>query len=118
MRGPGLAWLIASCCLVACGGGDDDGPPPDHGVSTDHCNYLPLPSTAGAGGTVTAGQLMAGAAERVLHIPVGTALGGYTARANFLSSAGTVDSRKVTLSGSFNPSIGVTAAPRVKALAL
>jgi neutral ceramidase len=61
---------------------------------------------------------MAGAADRVLHIPVGTALGGYTGRAGFLSSAGNVDARKIALPGKFNPSIGVTTAPRVKALAL
>ena len=61
---------------------------------------------------------MAGAGERVLDIPVGTALGGYTGRAGFLSSAGTVDARKVAQSGTFNPSIGVLDAPRVKALAL
>jgi neutral ceramidase len=113
MRGPGLASLIL---LFGCG--SDDTPPPDNGVSTEHCSYLPVSPTAGAGGTVTAGALTAGAAERVLHIPVGTALGGYTGRANFLSAAGTVDARKITASGSFNPSIGVTAAPRVKALAL
>ncbi|MEJ7599108.1 MAG: hypothetical protein WKG01_14460 [Kofleriaceae bacterium] len=110
MRAAGLALL----CLVACGGDD----PPAPGVTTEHCDYLPVVATAGAGGSVTAGPLTAGAAERVLHVPVGTALGGYTGRAGFLSSAGTVDARKIPLSGTFNPSIGVTAAPRVKALAL
>src|SRR5690606_16549158 len=47
-----------------------------------------------------------------------TALGGYTSRAGFLGSAGVVDAREVAISGSFNPSIGVTTAPRVKAVAL
>lgn len=107
-------------CLVgvgtfACG---DDGPGPSTGVTTEHCSYLPLSPTANAGGTVAAAPLMAGAADHVLHVPVGTALGGYTGRAGFLSSAGTVDARKIELSGSFNPSIGVKSAPRVKALAL
>lgn len=102
-------------CLFACGG--DDGPS-DTGVTTELCNYVPLAPTAHAGGTVTAGALTAGAGERVLHIPVGTALGGYTGRAGFLSSAGTVDARKVAQSGTFNPSIGVTNAPRAKAVAL
>lgn len=115
MRAPGLA--LISLFVLACGGGGGDDTTPDQ-VTTEHCNYVPLVPTANAGGTVTAGALTAGAAERVLHIPVGTALGGYTGRAGFLSSAGTVDARKVAQSGTFNPSIGVTDAPRVKALAL
>ncbi len=113
MRAPGLA--TALLVLAACGGDDSS---TTTGVTTERCSYLPLAPTANAGGTVTAGALTAGAAERVLHIPVGTALGGYTGRAGFLSSAGTVDARKVAQSGTFNPSIGVTDAPRVKALAL
>src|SRR5438067_155412 len=113
MRAPGLALL---CLLTACG--SDDSKPPDNGISTENCTYLPVPSTSHAGGTVAAAPLMAGAAERVLHIPVGTALGGYTARAGFISSAGTVDARRVAMSGTFNPSIGITTAPKVKALAL
>lgn len=114
MRASGLALTIL---LVACGGGDDGGKS-DTKVTTELCEYVPLAPTANAGGTVSPGALMAGAAERVLDVPVGTALGGYTGRAGFLSSAGTVDARKVPLSGTFNPSIGVTDAPRVKALAL
>src|SRR5262245_32936572 len=112
MRAPGLAIVLL---LAACGGDDSS---PDTGVTTERCDYVPMLPTAGAGGTVTAGSLTAGAGERVLHIPVGTALGGYTGRAGFLSSAGTVDARKVAQSGTFNPSIGVTDAPRAKALAL
>jgi len=74
--------------------------------------------TANAGTAVSAGALMAGAAEHVLDVPIGTALGGYTARAGFLGSAGVVDARKVAMPGTFNPSIGVLTAPRAKALAL
>ncbi len=90
----------------------------DAGITTDHCTYEALTPTARAGGTVTAGALTAGTADLALDVPVGTALGGYTGRAGFLSSAGNVDTRKIPMSGTFNPSIGVTAAPRVKALAL
>lgn len=104
--------------LVWCACGDDGPKPPASTVSTELCTYQPLPATARAGGTVTAGPLMAGAAEDVLDVPVGTALGGYTGRAGFISSAGSVDARKVKTSGTFNPSIGVESAPRVKALAL
>ncbi|NVB85174.1 MAG: hypothetical protein HOV81_42805 [Kofleriaceae bacterium] len=107
---------LLGCVLVGCG--DDGGAPKDNGVTTERCVYEPVPATARAGGTVTAGALQAGAAERVLEVPVGTALGGYTSRAGFLGSAGVVDTRKVKISGSFNPSIGVESAPRVKAVAL
>ncbi len=107
-----------SVLLVFCACGDDGPKPPDSAVSTELCNYVPLTGTARAGGTVTAGALMAGAAENLLDVPVGTALGGYTGRAGFISSAGSVDARKVKTSGTFNPSIGVESAPRVKALAL
>src|SRR5262245_37380572 len=113
MRVTGLA--LACLAVAACG---DDGPAPDAGVTTENCNYVPLTPTAGAGGAVTAGALQAGAGERVLDVPVGTALGGYTARAGFLGSAGVVDTRKVKLSGTFNPSIGIEVAPRAKAVVL
>jgi neutral ceramidase len=109
------ASLLACIAFVAACG--DDAPPPT-GVTTDKCNYVPVAPTAGAGGTVAAAQLQAGASDNILDIPVGTALGGYTARAGFLGSAGVVDTRKIKIVGTFNPSIGVTAAPRVKALAL
>ena len=104
--------------LVFCACGDDGPKPPDSAVSTELCTYVPVAATAHAGGMVTAAPLMAGAAENVLDVPVGTALGGYTGRAGFLSSAGSVDTRKVKTSGTFNPSIGIESAPRVKALAL
>ncbi len=96
----------------------DNAPVTTNGVTTENCTYIDLLPTAGAGGTVQAGPLTAGAAEAILDVPVGTALGGYTSRAGFIGAAGNVDTRKVPLSGSFNPSIGVAHAPRVKALAL
>lgn len=122
MRAPGLAPLVlvtatAVATAAACGGGDDP-PPPGSDVTTERCAYVPVAPTAGAGGTVAAGPLQAGAAERVLHVPIGTALGGYTGRAGLLGGADNVDARRIAISGTFNPSIGVTAAPRVKALAL
>jgi neutral ceramidase len=107
--------------ILACGGGHAgpdaavDGPT----VTTDNCTYEPMPATANAGGTVAAGALTAGAAERVIAAPVGSALGGYSARASFLSLGPVVvDQRQVAISGSFLPSIGVETAPRAKALAL
>jgi hypothetical protein len=112
MRGLAIALCIAAAC------GDDGNKTPDSGVTTELCDYQPLVPTAHAGGTVTAAALQAGAAEHVLDIPVGTALGGYTARAGFLGSAGVVDARKIKEPGTFNPSIGVITAPRAKAVAL
>ncbi|MGE5186445.1 MAG: hypothetical protein ACM31C_30525 [Acidobacteriota bacterium] len=108
--------LALALALAACGG--DHSTPPDAGVSTDNCSYVPLVPTAHAGETVAPAALQAGAAERVLDVPVGTALGGYTARAGFLGAAGVVDTRKIAISGAFNPSIGVETAPRAKAVAL
>jgi neutral ceramidase len=110
------ASLIFSLALANCG--DNSPAPPTTDITTEHCNYVPMVATANSGGTVQSGPLTAGAAERVLDVPVGTALGGYTARAGFIGAAGNVDTRKIPLSGSFNPSIGVRNAPRVKALAL
>ncbi|MEZ4365445.1 MAG: neutral/alkaline non-lysosomal ceramidase N-terminal domain-containing protein [Kofleriaceae bacterium] len=122
MRRPASAFASALLTLAACGGGDDAPPvpdaPPTPMVSTDHCDYVDVAPTAGAGGTVSAGTLTAGAAEAILEVPVGTALGGYTARAGFGGDAGTVDDRRVKLTGAFNASVGVTNAPRVKAVAL
>lgn len=115
MRGLLLSGVML---IAACG---DDGPAaPDAGsqVSTERCNYTPMTPTAHAGGTVTSAALQAGAAENIIDVPVGTALGGYTDRAGFLGASGVVDTRKIKISGTFNPSIGVSTAPRVKAIAL
>ena len=76
MRVTRLALVV---CVAACGH-DGGSPPPDAPpqVTTENCTYEPMTPTANAGGPVAAGALMAGAAERVLDVPVGTALGGYT----------------------------------------
>jgi neutral ceramidase len=105
------------CVAAACSGGGSKTPDASV-VTTEQCDYQPLVQTAHAGATVAAAALQAGAAERVIDVPVGTALGGYTARAGFLGSAGVVDARKIKMPGTFNPSIGVITAPRVKAVAL
>ena len=114
--------VIAVLLFCACG---DNSPTPSvgepdasPGVSVEHCTYEGVPATSGSGGTVAVAALRAGAAEAILDIPVSTALGAYTARAGFLGTTGKVDLRKVPISGSFNPSLGVESAPRVKALYL
>ena len=106
--------------VAACG--DDGGttPPIDAGptVSTAHCSYEPVPANAAAGTSTAAAPLMAGAGEAPLDVPVGTALGGYTARGAFLGMADQVDNREVPLAGGFFPSVGVHTRPMAKALAL
>ncbi len=116
MRAARFAFVVAFAS--ACGGHKTPAPDGMPAVTTELCNYQPMTPTANAGTAVAAGALQAGAAERVLDVPVGTALGGYTARAGLLGAAGVVDARKVDISGTFNPSIGRLAAPRAKAVAL
>ncbi|MBT8494644.1 MAG: neutral/alkaline non-lysosomal ceramidase N-terminal domain-containing protein [Deltaproteobacteria bacterium] len=114
-----LGPILLASLILACGGdenSDADAGPGE--VTTAHCAYEPMPEGANVGGAVDVGPLNAGAAEQIIDIPVGTALGGYTARAGFLGTAGTVDLRELDWSGSFNPSIGVESAPRVKAVVL
>src|SRR5688572_10956147 len=119
MRHP-LALACALMAAVGCGDNNDhdagvDASPP---VTLDHCEYQSVPPTSGAGGAVAAAALEAGSAEAIIDVPVGTALGAFTARAGFLGSAGTVDRREPAISGGFNASIGVELAPRIKVLAL
>lgn len=85
---------------------------------TDHCRYEPAPATARAGGAVTEGPVSAGTAERALDLPVGSALGAYTARVRALGNAGAIDARDRTVAGWFNPSVGYQTRPMVRALAL
>jgi neutral ceramidase len=138
---PSPHWLLASTLFLAaahCGtssapdaadvGTDitdaaiDDLPPLDTGppvpASTAHCTYEPTPATARAGGTVAPGAVRAGAAEAPLDMPVGSALGAYTARAKFEGSVGVVDARVAEISGQFNPSVGIETRPMARALAL
>ncbi len=109
--------LLCASLLAVCACGDDAATP-DAGVTTENCVYEPMSPTSGAGGTVAAGALMAGAAERVLDVPIGTALGGFTGRANSAGAAGKIDSRDRRISGGFVSSVGIESAPRAKALAL
>ncbi len=110
------ALLCAGLLVGACG--DDAATTPDAGVSLDHCTFEPVAPTSGAGGTVSAGALMAGAGEAILDVPIGTALGGFTGRANSAGAAGKLDNRDRRISGGFVSSLGIESAPRAKALAL
>ncbi|MEM9187894.1 MAG: neutral/alkaline non-lysosomal ceramidase N-terminal domain-containing protein [Myxococcota bacterium] len=95
-----------------------DADPPIVPASTDHCAYESPPATALAGGTVETQPLTAGTAEMALRIPVGSTLGAYTARADFLGSVPPVDGRFVEIAGAFAPSVGIETYPRARALAL
>jgi len=106
------------CLLWVCACGDDTAVVPDAGISLDHCTFEDMPATTNAGGTVAAGALSAGAGEAVLDVPLGTALGGFTGRANSAGAAGKLDNRDRRISGGFVSSIGIESAPRAKALAL
>ena len=110
--------LVVSLCsflALSCGSPAEPEPPDPNAVTLDACTFRPMVRTARTGGVVQAGALSAGAAEHVIDAPVGTTLGAYT-RAGFLG--GQVDDRVVPFAGKFVPSVGIAAAPRVKALAL
>ena len=97
--------------------GGDAGPPVP--ASTDHCDYQPLPATAGAGGTVTAGPLTAGVAEGRLNVPVSVTLGAYTGRAeNVPGPEGYIDARREPIAAGFATSVGIETRPRIRVLAL
>ncbi|MEZ4403256.1 MAG: neutral/alkaline non-lysosomal ceramidase N-terminal domain-containing protein [Kofleriaceae bacterium] len=113
--------LVGALLVIGCGGGDDTSPPIDAGptVTTDHCAYQPVATNAATGSSTAAAPLMAGAAEVPLDVPVGTALGGYTARGgSFVGDVRPVDNRVIPLAGGFYPSVGVETRPMAKALAL
>ena len=98
---------------------EDAGPPVP--VSTDHCTYEEAPATAGAGGTVEAGTLSAGTADALLDLPLGTAVGSYTSRAESFGFEGFVpapDDRRTPLANAFAPSVGIETIPHSRALAL
>ncbi|MCS6799913.1 MAG: neutral/alkaline non-lysosomal ceramidase N-terminal domain-containing protein [Myxococcota bacterium] len=129
----GRRWLgfVLVSLVGACGGDDpparDGGTLPDAGTqdagppqvaSTDHCQYEPPPAVARAGETVRSGRLRAGVAEAPIDLPIGSALGAYTARAEFLGTTFRVDERHVEISGAFNPSVGIETIPMARALAL
>jgi neutral ceramidase len=83
-----------------------------------HCTMERAASTAFAGGGVTSLSVQAGAAERFLNMPIGSALGAYTSRARGFGNDGDYDDRAGELSGPFTSSVGIETAPRVKALAI
>lgn len=130
-----LTVLLLLSLALACG--DDDARPdafipedggaedaaidaalPPEPVSTAHCTYEDPPPNANATGAVEPGALEAGVAEGLISPPVGTALGAFTGRADFLGESSSPDRRFDELSGAFVPSYGIETRQRGKVLAL
>ncbi len=127
VRAVAVALSLAGCGPVttAPDAGDSGRPGRDAGASIpsiDHCTFVDVPPTGGAGGTVSSGELMAGTAERMLDVPLGASLAAYTDRAEGFGGTGFVndprDGRHTYLAASFSPSVGIETVPRVRALAL
>ncbi len=87
------------------------------GSMVAHCTFEKPTPTAGAGGTVTAGEVRAGTAEVTLDIPIGATLGAYASRANITGNLKR-DGRVSPVAGRFLPSVGIESAPKAKVLAL
>ena len=121
-----LSLSLASACdpAPAEDAGVDSGAPdtgPAVPASIDHCSYTEVPATGGAGGTVASGALMAGTADTLLDLPLGTSVGSYTSRAESFGREGFLpepDDRRTDLAESFAPSVGIETIPHIRALAL
>ncbi|MBI3784520.1 MAG: hypothetical protein HY270_14085, partial [Deltaproteobacteria bacterium] len=87
-----MLFLVLPFLLVACG---DDG--------------------EGNSANVVAGP-RAGMAEGYADFPVGTPLGGYTARCRCFGNHGKTDGRRTAYNDSFNPSVGVQTQPKIVVL--
>lgn len=121
-RAPGrLALLLALTTGSLLGCSESESPTPDGGAdspsfSPAHCSYEEPPA-AGPRGPSAAAALRAGAAEVALNLPVGTPLGGYTARVKLLGGSGP-DARRAPWARTFAPSGGVQTQPQGRALYL
>lgn len=126
MRGSRRAFALRTAVVVSaafapacsCGGDDAGDLDAGNGVNTAHCTYEALEPTGRAGRPVGPAALMAGAAENPIDIPVGTGLGGYTARADFLGDVDPVDLREVAIAKAWQATVGIETRPMVKAVAL
>ncbi len=115
------AAALTTVGLAACSS-DAPQPPPDpytYGVEADpaHCVFETPPVRAAAGPSSPA-EIRAGIASTVLPMPIGTPLGGYTARLPAFGGGDPADARPKRFAKSFMPSVGVHDAPRADAIAL
>lgn len=88
---------------------------PDMTTPAARCEYETAAAPAGVGQKIAAGPVLAGAGEAELDLPVGTPMGGYTARMTLLGGQAP-DARKSPHAKAFSPSAGVQTRPQVKAL--
>jgi neutral ceramidase len=65
---------------------------------------------------ITEGSPKAGLAETFIDFPLGTPLGGYSARCNYLGGTGKADNRKSAYALAFNPSAGLHTMPNTKVI--
>ncbi|MEC7988048.1 MAG: neutral/alkaline non-lysosomal ceramidase N-terminal domain-containing protein [Myxococcota bacterium] len=66
--------------------------------------------------SIEAGTPKIGAAEAPLDFPIGSPLGGYTARCGYMGGAAKPDNRKSAYIQSFSPSAGIQTTPMTKVL--
>ena len=83
---------VLALALVACNGSDPE----------------PVP--------VVAGALQAGAAQDTLDLPLGTPMGGFSARARYLTGLSRQDRRQSPYVVGFVPSVGMQTRPQVKVI--
>jgi neutral ceramidase len=109
--------LVLSLSLLSCVESEVGPAPTDTaaGFSPAHCQYeAPPPRPAATPGPA---PVRAGVGEAALDMPVGTPLGGYTARVSLLGGAAP-DGRKSPFAKAFYPSVGVQSRPLARALYL
>ncbi len=113
--------VLAVLCIWPLGCVPDqdgaDGPvTPDMGTS---CHYDPAPApTARPPSPPGAGPVRAGVGESPIDLPVGTPLGGYSARLTLLGGQGPDNRPGAPFAHAFAPSGGVQTRPQVRALFL
>lgn len=110
--------------LTSCTTKPDEAPPedmatnpPDMATEGSRCTYEAAPVPSGVGQVIAAGAVVAGVGEAELDLPVGTPMGGYTARMQILGGQAP-DNRTSPHAKAFVPSAGLQTRPLVKAIYL
>lgn len=116
--------LAGGLSLTSCTTKPDEAPPedmaeapPDMATAGSRCEYEAAPVPSGVGQVITAGAVLAGVGEAELDLPVGTPMGGYTARMQILGGQAP-DNRNSPHAKAFVPSAGLQTRPLVKAIYL